>query len=302
MKLDHAAFMTKSSCQGYRLRPMPRHPSDDWTQKQYYAFASSSENGNRPRQRPEQQKDRKRLFAEKEKLFHRPPFSSAEKKYGNNEMAQRKIKSFAKISKNLRLAILWRFSTTKSNLPCPTIINTMTPSLEIPSSPLYSGQTFGGPKTPPFGNSWLIGWLPAKRLVFSQSPIGHGPDIGKRRAEPLHNVEIRKASNPILLKTLSRSWSLLTLIFELFMGGSSHQSLQPPGFPHPSRGRKAFSFSGTDTKKTVGRTNLGFPRHPHGQGPTPLQTTRTAQLARRTRRAVRFGIHRSKGRREIPAA
>ena len=33
------------------------------------------------------------------------------------------------------------------------------------------------------------------------------------------------------------------------MGSSSHQSLQQPGFPHPSRGRKAFSFSRTDTRR-----------------------------------------------------
>ena len=55
------------------------------------------------------------MFSEKEKLFHRPPFSAAVKeKYGNNETAQRKIKEFAKTSKNLRRAILWRFSTTRA--------------------------------------------------------------------------------------------------------------------------------------------------------------------------------------------
>ena len=71
MKLDHVAFMTKIFlAKDIACAQCHDHPSDDWTQKQYYAFASylgELEIGQG--KDLSKQKDRKMMFSEKEKLF-----------------------------------------------------------------------------------------------------------------------------------------------------------------------------------------------------------------------------------------
>ena len=82
MKLDHVAFMTKIFlAKDIACAQCHDHPSDDWTQKQYYAFASFLGEMEIGQGKDLSSKRTERaLFAEKEKLFHRPPFSSAVKK------------------------------------------------------------------------------------------------------------------------------------------------------------------------------------------------------------------------------
>ena len=220
MKLDHVAFMTKIFlAKDIACAQCHDHPSDDWTQKQYYAFASylgeleigQGENLGK-------QKDRKMMFAEKEKVFHHPQFSSAVKgKYGNNEIAQKKIKDFRqefkKLSEGNNLAV---FDDKNSGLPLPEDYQYEDGKAGDKVKPAFIvGKSLGGPKNGPLREQ-LAYWLAHPKNGWFSLAIANrtwARYLGKGVAEPLHNVEIKKASNPILLKTLSEV--MVALDFDL---------------------------------------------------------------------------------------
>ena len=220
MKLDHVAFMTKIFlAKDIACAQCHDHPSDDWTQKQYYAFASylgeleigQGENLGK-------QKDRKMMFAEKEKVFHHPQFSSAVKgKYGNNEIAQKKIKDFRQEFKKLyegnTLAV---FDDKNSGLPLPEDYQYEDGKAGDKVKPAFIvGKSLGGPKNGPLREQ-LAYWLAHPKNGWFSLAIANrtwARYLGKGVAEPLHNVEIKKASNPILLKTLSEV--MVALDFDL---------------------------------------------------------------------------------------
>jgi len=220
MKLDHVAFMTKIFlAKDIACAQCHDHPSDDWTQKQYYAFASylgeleigQGENLGK-------QKDRKMMFAEKEKVFHHPQFSSAVKgKYGNNEIAQKKIKDFRqefkKLSEGNNLAV---FDDKNSGLPLPEDYQYEDGKAGDKVKPAFIvGKSLGGPKNGPLRQQ-LAYWLAHPKNGWFSLAIANrtwARYLGKGVAEPLHNVEIKKASNPILLKTLSEV--MVALDFDL---------------------------------------------------------------------------------------
>jgi len=220
MKLDHVAFMTKIFlAKDIACAQCHDHPSDDWTQKQYYAFASylgeleigQGENLGK-------QKDRKMMFAAKEKIFHHPRFSSAVKgKYGNNEIAQKKIKDFRqefkKLSEGNTLAV---FDDKNSGLPLPEDYQYEDGKAGDKVKPAFIvGKPLGGPKNGPLREQ-LAYWLAHPKNGWFSLAIANrtwARYLGKGVAEPLHNVEIKKASNPILLKTLSEV--MVALDFDL---------------------------------------------------------------------------------------
>ena len=220
MKLDHVAFMTKIFlAKDIACAQCHDHPSDDWTQKQYYAFASylgELEIGQG--KDLSKQKDRKMMFAEKEKLFHRPPFSSAVKeKYGNNETAQRKIKEFRQDFKKLAAGdTLAVFDDKSSGLPLPDDYQYDDAKPGDKVKPAFIvGKPLVGPKNTTLREQ-LAYWLAHPQNGWFSLSIANrtwARYLGKGVAEPLHNVEIRKASNPFLLKTLSEV--MVALDFDL---------------------------------------------------------------------------------------
>ena len=92
---------------------------------------------------------------------------------------------------------------------------------------------------------------------------------------------------------------MVALDFDLraFLGSSSHQSHNSLASRIQVEEGKPFHFRDR-YKKNVGRANLGFPRHPHGQGPTPLQTTRPPSLLDATGQSLWNSVKRTTG---IPA-
>jgi hypothetical protein len=220
MKLDHVAFMTKIFlAKDIACAQCHDHPSDDWTQKQYYAFASylgeleigqGKDLG--------KQKERKMMFAEKEKLFHHPRFSSAVKgKYGNNDMAQKKIRGFRQDFKKLKegntLAV---FDDKTSSLTLPDDYQYEDAKAGDSVKPAFIvGRSLGGPKGASLREQ-LAYWLAHPENGWFSLAIANrtwARYLGKGVAEPLHDVDIRKASNPLLLKTLSEV--MVALDFDL---------------------------------------------------------------------------------------
>ena len=122
MKLDHVAFMTKIFlAKDIACAQCHDHPSEDWTQKQYYAFAtflSELEIGNNI---DSSKNSKSKLIAEKEKHLHHPKFRSAVfNKYKKISEANVKVKelrtSFKKMINGNQLSA---FDNPKSELPLP---------------------------------------------------------------------------------------------------------------------------------------------------------------------------------------
>lgn len=220
MKLDHVAFMTKIFlAKDIACAQCHDHPSDDWTQKQYYAFASylgelEIGQGNDLKK----ERDRKVMFAEKEKLFHHPRFSSAVKsKYGNNEMAQKKIRSFRQDFKKLSEGnVLAVYDNKSSELPLPDDYqyDDAKPG-DVVKPEFIVGKPMRGPKGANLREQ-LAFWIAHPQNGWFSLAIANrmwARYLGQGVAEPMHNVEIKKVSNPLLLKTLSEV--MVALDFDL---------------------------------------------------------------------------------------
>ena len=123
MKLDHVAFMTKIFlAKDIACAQCHDHPSEDWTQKEYYSFAAflaelEIEKGNK---RPKN-KEHTKMLAEKVKHTHHPKFRTAVRtKYKNFSTADKKLKElkskFKKITEgNFNAA----FDNPSATLPLP---------------------------------------------------------------------------------------------------------------------------------------------------------------------------------------
>jgi hypothetical protein len=220
MKLDHVAFMTKAFlAKDIACAQCHDHPSDDWTQKQYYAFASYLGELEIGQSKVlSKQKDRKMMYAEKEKFFYHPRFGSAVKrKYGNNPLAQKKIKDFRQEFKNFTAGnTLAVFDDKTSSLTLPDDYQYEDAKAGDQVKPSFIvGKSLGGPKNVPLRKQ-LAYWLAHPENGWFSLAIANrtwARYLGKGVAEPLHNVEIKKASNPLLLKTLSEV--MVALDFDL---------------------------------------------------------------------------------------
>ena len=220
MKLDHVAFMTKVFlAKDIACAQCHDHPSDDWTQKQYYSFASylgELEIGQG--QDLAKDKDRKMIFAEKRKIFHHPRFSSAVRsKYGRTGntagMVSEFHRDFKKLAEGKTLAV---FDDDGSNLPLPDDYqyDDAEPG-DLVKPAFIVGRPLGGPRNVPLREQ-LAFWLANPQNGWFSLAIANrmwARYLGRGVAEPLHNVELEKASDPILLKTLSEV--MVALEFDL---------------------------------------------------------------------------------------
>ena len=220
MKLDHVAFMTKVFlAKDIACAQCHDHPSDDWTQKQYYAFASylgELEIGQG--QDLAKDKDRKMVFAEKRKIFHHPRFSSAVRsKYGRTGNTAGKVsqfhRDFKKLAEGKTLAV---FDDDGSNLPLPDDYqyDDAEPG-DLVKPAFIVGRPLGGPRNVPLREQ-LAFWLANPQNGWFSLAIANrmwARYLGRGVAEPLHNVELEKASDPMLLKTLSEV--MVALEFDL---------------------------------------------------------------------------------------
>ena len=220
MKLDHVAFMTKIFlAKDIACAQCHDHPSDDWTQKQYYAFASylgELEIGEG--QNTSKQKERKALYAEKEKIFHHPRFSTAVKaKYGRNGKTAIMIKDFRRDFKNLGSGDgLSVYDDKSSKLPLPEDYqyDDAKPG-DLVKPAFIVGRALEGPPNTSLREQ-LAFWLAHPKNGWFSLAIANrmwARYMGKGVAEPLHDVKIEKAGNPMLLKTISEV--MVALEFDL---------------------------------------------------------------------------------------
>ncbi len=220
MKLDHVAFMTKIFlAKDIACAQCHDHPSEDWTQKQYYAFASFlGELEISHSNRISKTKSQKILFAEKEKHIQHPKFRSAVRsKYRNFSEADRKLKQlkeeFKKISTGRHLSA---FDNPSAKLPLPDDYqyddakpgDILKPAF-IVGRPLGGSQKKSKREQLAFwlahpGNGWFS--LAIANRMWSRY-------MGRGVAEPLHDIEVKKSSNPDLLQLLSEV--MVALDFDL---------------------------------------------------------------------------------------
>ena len=219
MKLDHVAFMTKIFlAKDIACAQCHDHPSEDWTQKQYYAFAtflSELEIGNNI---DSSKNSKSKLIAEKEKHLHHPKFRSAVfNKYKKISEANVKVKelrtSFKKMINGNQLSA---FDNPKSELPLPDDYQYADAKPgDILEPDFIVGNSLGGSKKKS-KREQLAYWLAHPGNGWFSMAIANrmwARFMGKGVAEPLHNIEIEKCSNPELLKTLSEI--MVALDFDL---------------------------------------------------------------------------------------
>ena len=219
MKLDHVAFMTKIFlAKDIACAQCHDHPSEDWTQKQYYAFAtflSELEIGNNI---DSSKNSKSKLIAEKEKHLHHPKFRSAVfNKYKKISEANVKVKelrtSFKKMINGNQLSA---FDNPKSELPLPDDYQYADAKPgDILEPDFIVGNSLGGSKKKT-KREQLAYWLAHPGNGWFSMAIANrmwARFMGKGVAEPLHNIEIEKCSNPELLKTLSEV--MVALDFDL---------------------------------------------------------------------------------------
>ena len=219
MKLDHVAFMTKIFlAKDIACAQCHDHPSEDWTQKQYYAFAtflSELEIGNNI---DSSKNSKSKLIAEKEKHLHHPKFRSAVfNKYKKISEANVKVKelrtSFKKMINGNQLSA---FDNPKSELPLPDDYQYADAKPgDILEPDFIVGNSLGGSKKKT-KREQLAYWLAHPANGWFSMAIANrmwARFMGKGVAEPLHNIEIEKCSNPELLKTLSEI--MVALDFDL---------------------------------------------------------------------------------------
>lgn len=220
MKLDHVAFMTKIFlAKDIACAQCHDHPSEDWTQKEYYSFASflgQLEVGSRTNLK--RSKSEKSMMAEKEKHLHHPKFRAAvREKYTNFSEADQKLKTLRKAFKNITDGkFVSAFDDPRSNLPLPDDYqyeNAKPGDLLEPE--FIVGRSLGGSKKKS-KREQLAYWLTHPENRWFALAIANrmwARYMGKGVAEPLHNVEIKKCTNPLLLKTLAEV--MVALDFDL---------------------------------------------------------------------------------------
>lgn len=220
MKLDHVAFMTKIFlAKDIACAQCHNHPSEDWTQRQYYAFASflgELEIGSGQKQK--KTRDQKMVLAKKEKLFHHPKFRAAvRQKYKNFSLASRKEKELQQEFKELTNGTMdSAMDNPLSNLPLPDDYQyeDAKPG-DLIKPDFIVGRPLGGPAKQS-KREQLAYWLAHPENGWFSLAIANrmwSRFMGEGVAEPLHNVEINKCSNPLLLKTLAEV--MVALDFDL---------------------------------------------------------------------------------------
>lgn len=210
MKLDHVAFMAKIFlAKDIACAQCHDHPSEDWTQKQYYAFASflsELEIGNTKDFK--QSKLQRGIFSEKEKFLHHPKFRSAVRtKYKDFSVADRKQKElkeeFKKLSKGNHISA---YDDPESKLPLPDDYQYEDAKPGDLVKPAFIvGHSLGGSKKTS-KREQLAYWLAHPGNGWFSMAIGNriwSRFMGRGVAEPLHDIEVKKSSNPELLKVLS---------------------------------------------------------------------------------------------------
>ena len=222
MKLDHVAFMTKIFlAKDIACAQCHDHPSEDWTQKEYYSFASflgelkigsGADKGFRG------SISQKSIMADKQKHLHHPKFRAAvREKYKNFSEADRKLKALRKEFNNITNGKFdSAFDDPNSNLPLPDDYqydNAKPGDLLKPE--FIVGRSLGGSKSKT-KREQLAYWLTHPDNGWFALAIANrmwARYMGKGVAEPLHNVEIKKCANPALLKTLAEA--MVALDFDL---------------------------------------------------------------------------------------
>lgn len=220
MKLDHVAFMTKIFlAKDIACAQCHDHPSENWTQKEYYAFAtflgeleiSSSKDLKRS-------KVQKSSFMEKEKFLHHPKFRAAVRnKYKNFSEADKKLKQLKQEFNTITNGSFdSAFDDPQSNLPLPDDYqyDDAKPG-DLVKPEFIIGRSLGGSKRQS-KREQLAYWLTHPKNSWFSLAIANrmwARYMGKGVVEPLHNVEMKKCANPILLKTLSEV--MVALDFDL---------------------------------------------------------------------------------------
>lgn len=222
MKLDHVAFMTKIFlAKDIACAQCHDHPSEDWTQKEYYSFASflgELKIGSGTGKGSKRSKSQKIIMADKEKHLHHPKFRAAvREKYKNFSEADRKLKALRREFNTISDGQFdSAFDDPNSNLPLPDDYqyeNAKPGELLKPA--FIVGKSLGGSKSKT-KREQLAYWLTHPDNGWFALAIANrmwARFMGKGVAEPLHNVEIKKCANPVLLKTLAEA--MVALDFDL---------------------------------------------------------------------------------------
>ena len=222
MKLDHVAFMTKIFlAKDIACAQCHDHPSEDWTQKEYYSFASflgELKIGSGTGKGSKRSKSQKRILVDKEKHLHHPEFRAAvREKYKNFSEADRKLKALRKEFNHITDGqFASAFDDPKSSLPLPADYqyDNAKPG-ELLKPAFIVGKSLGGSRSKT-KREQLAYWLTHPDNGWFALAIANrmwARFMGKGVAEPLHNVEIKKCANPLLLKTLAEV--IVALDFDL---------------------------------------------------------------------------------------
>jgi hypothetical protein len=222
MKLDHVAFMTKIFlAKDIACAQCHDHPSEDWTQKEYYSFASflgELKIGSGTGKGSKRSKSQKSILLDKEKHLHHPEFRAAvREKYKIFSEADRKLKALRKEFNHITDGQFESaFDDPNSNLPLPDDYqydNAKPGDLLKPA--FIVGKSLGGSRSKT-KREQLAYWLTHPDNGWFALAIANrmwARFMGKGVAEPLHNVEIKKCANPLLLKTLAEV--IVALDFDL---------------------------------------------------------------------------------------
>ncbi|MBT5715375.1 MAG: DUF1549 domain-containing protein, partial [Opitutae bacterium] len=210
MKLDHVAFMTKIFlAKDIACAQCHDHPSEEWTQKEYYAFASylgELEIGSG--KNIKKSKKQKSMLAEKEKLTNHPTFRSAVRsKYKKFSVADKKTKELKAEFKDITSGNHpSAFDNAKSNLPLPEDYqyDDAKPG-ELLKPSFIVGRSLGG-STKKSKREQLAYWLAHPDNGWFSLAIANrmwARYMGRGVVEPLHDVKMKNCPNPALLKTLA---------------------------------------------------------------------------------------------------
>ena len=220
MKLDHVAFMTKIFlAKDIACAQCHDHPSEEWTQKEYYAFASylgELEIGSG--KNIKKSKKQKSMLAEKEKLTNHPTFRSAVRsKYKKFSVADKKTKELKAEFKDITSGNHpSAFDNAKSNLPLPEDYqyDDAKPG-ELLKPSFIVGRSLGG-STKKSKREQLAYWLAHPDNGWFSLAIANrmwARYMGRGVVEPLHDVKMKNCPNPALLKTLAEV--MVALDFDL---------------------------------------------------------------------------------------